>query len=76
MLGCISIITVLVDYSALRRVGIWKMVGSVGLLRVGRTGSGLVGHHWQDKNAMTSILWLHFCVLGVGALLVVYKAVS
>ena len=28
------------------------------------------------ENAMTSIMWLHFCVLGVGALLLVYKAVS
>ena len=35
---------------------------------VGKTGCGLVGHHWQDKNAMTSILWLYFCVLGVSAI--------
>ena len=33
-------------------------------------------YRWQDKNAMTSILGIHLCVLGVGALLLVYKAVS
>ena len=30
-----------------------------GLIRVDRTGCGLVGHHWMDKNAMTSILGIH-----------------
>ena len=31
---------------------------------------------WQDKNEMTSILGIHLVVLGIGALLLVYKAVS
>ena len=33
-------------------------------------------YRWQDKNQMTSILGIHLVLLGFGALLLVYKAVS
>ena len=37
--------------------------------------SAFFGYDWKDKNKMTTILGFHLIVLGIGALLLVFKAV-
>jgi len=37
--------------------------------------SSFFGYDWKDKNKMTTILGFHLIVLGIGALLLVFKAV-
>ncbi|NBD15382.1 MAG: photosystem II 44 kDa subunit reaction center protein [Cyanobacteria bacterium] len=37
--------------------------------------SSFFGYDWKDKNKMTTILGFHLVVLGIGALLLVFKAV-
>jgi photosystem II CP43 chlorophyll apoprotein len=32
------------------------------------------GYVWKDKNKMTTILGIHLCLLGIGAYLLVWKA--
>ena len=38
------------------------------------TNSPLFGYDWRDKNKMTTILGIHLCLLGIGAFLLVVKA--
>ena len=38
------------------------------------TNVPLFGYDWRDKNKMTTILGIHLCLLGLGSLLLVAKA--
>ena len=38
------------------------------------TNAPLFGYDWRDKNKMTTILGIHLCLLGIGAFLLVIKA--
>jgi photosystem II CP43 chlorophyll apoprotein len=38
------------------------------------TNAPLFGYDWRDKNKMTTILGIHLCLLGIGSLLLVIKA--
>ena len=54
-------------------VGVLHLISSA-VLGFGGIYHSLFGYDWRDKNKMTTILGIHLCLLGIGAFLLVIKA--
>lgn len=64
----------LVSSAVLGAGGIYHALRGPDVLSVDRTFTGFFGYDWKDKRKMTSILGIHLVLLGIGAWLLVAKA--
>ncbi|MGF1539670.1 MAG: chlorophyll a/b binding light-harvesting protein [Pleurocapsa sp.] len=54
--------------------GIYHSLLGADVLEQNNTFSGFFGYDWKDTNKMTSIIGIHLVFLGIGAFLLVFKA--
>ncbi|MEL6494446.1 MAG: chlorophyll a/b binding light-harvesting protein [Cyanobacteria bacterium J06623_7] len=64
----------LISSTVLGAGGIYHSLIAPPVLEQNDTFSGFFGYDWQDSNKMTSIIGIHLVLLGVGAFLLVFKA--
>ncbi len=64
----------LVSSAVLGAGGIYHTLLGPEVLEENRTFSGFFGYDWKDGGKMTSIIGIHLTLLGIGAFLLVFKA--
>ena len=64
----------LISSAVLGAGGIYHSLLGPGILAKDRTFAGFFGYDWQDGDKMTSIIGIHLILLGLGAFLLVFKA--
>ncbi|MEO0846063.1 MAG: chlorophyll a/b binding light-harvesting protein [Cyanobacteria bacterium J06648_1] len=64
----------LVSSAVLGAGGIYHSLIAPAILEQDDTFTGFFGYDWQDTNKMTTILGIHLVLLGIGAFLLVFKA--
>lgn len=64
----------LISSAVLGAGGIYHSLLGAEVLEKNRTFAGFFGYQWEDGNKMTSILGIHLVLLGIGAFLLVFKA--
>jgi photosystem II CP43 chlorophyll apoprotein len=64
----------LISSAVLAAGGIYHSLLGAEVLEQNDTFGGFFGYDWQDDNKMTSILGIHLTLLGIGAFLLVFKA--
>lgn len=64
----------LISSAVLGAGGIYHSLLGPEILDKNKTFAGFFGYDWQDDRKMTSILGIHLVLLGVGAFLLVFKA--
>jgi photosystem II CP43 chlorophyll apoprotein len=64
----------LISSAVLAAGGIYHSLLGAEVLEQNDTFGGFFGYDWQDDNKMTSILGIHLILLGIGAFLLVFKA--
>jgi photosystem II CP43 chlorophyll apoprotein len=64
----------LISSAVLGAGGIYHSLLGAEVLDKNSTFSGFFGYDWQDEEKMTSILGIHLTILGIGAFLLVFKA--
>ncbi len=65
----------LISSAVLGAGGIFHSLKGPSVLPESSTFSGFFGYDWKDKDKMTTILGIHLILLGVGALMLVAKAI-
>ena len=64
----------LISSAVLGAGGIYHSLIAPAILEQNDTFSGFFGYNWQDTNKMTTIIGIHLILLGIGAFLLVFKA--
>ena len=64
----------LISSAALGAGGIYHSIVGSAVLKQDETFGGFFGYDWKDTNKMTTILGIHLILLGIGAFLLVFKA--
>ena len=64
----------LVSSAVLGAGGLYHVLLGPDILEENRSFAGFFGYDWKDENKMTSIIGIHLVLLGLGAFLLVLKA--
>ncbi|MEM8721654.1 MAG: chlorophyll a/b binding light-harvesting protein [Cyanobacteria bacterium P01_G01_bin.39] len=64
----------LISSAVLGAGGIYHSLIGAAILEENDTFEGFFGYDWQDANKMTTIIGIHLILLGIGAFLLVFKA--
>lgn len=64
----------LISSAALGAGGIYHSVIGAAILEENNTFGGFFGYDWKDTDKMTTIIGIHLILLGIGAFLLVFKA--
>jgi photosystem II CP43 chlorophyll apoprotein len=64
----------LISSAVLGAGGLFHVFRGPAVLPQGKTATGFFGYDWQDTGKISTILGIHLCLLGIGAWLLVFKA--